>query len=228
MFRANTVSLQIVCVAGTQMLQLVMVFIVYVVTNQFFHFQAVDSACFSFDVAWSYLSFLFWFSFIFRSLCGILRPTSSGRCVCRLFAVSCFASHYIGSRNIPQKNIAAHIHSYQTFCELTTLQSFPISVQSISLYIAHLVSQKRAYGTILNDLSSLKHAHKFAWFELTWSSDYHFELLLQGVKRFLGQAVSRKSAITSSILHEAWDSFPLHAAMCALFLVVFFTFWDKY
>ena len=32
MFRANTVTLQIVCVAGTQMLQLVMVFIVYVVT----------------------------------------------------------------------------------------------------------------------------------------------------------------------------------------------------
>ena len=97
--------------------------------------------------------------------------------------VSCFASHYIGSRNIPQKNIAAHIHSYQTFCELTTLQSFPISVQSISLYIAHLVSQKRAYGTIPNDLSSLKHAHKFARFELTWSSDYHFQLLLRGVLR---------------------------------------------
>ena len=138
-----------------------------------------------------------------------------------------FRAHYIGSRNIPQKNIAAHIHNYQTSCELRTLQSFPISVQSISLYIAYLVSQKCAYGTILNDLSSLKHAHKFAWYELTWSSDYHFQLLLRGVKRFLGQAVSRKSAITSSILHEAWDSFPLYAAMCALFLVVFFTFLHK-
>ena len=54
MFRANTISLRIVCVAGTQMLQLVTVFIIHVVTqffqNQFFHFQAVDSACFSFDV----------------------------------------------------------------------------------------------------------------------------------------------------------------------------------
>ena len=90
-----------------------------------------------------------------------------------------------------------------------------------------IVSQKRAYGTILNDLSSLKHAHKFVWYELTWSSDYHFQHLLRGVKHFLGQAVSRKRAITSSILHEAWDSFPLYTAMCALFLVVFFTFLHK-
>ena len=60
--------------------------------------------------------------------------------------------------------------------------------------IAYLVTQKRAYGTVLNHISSLKHAHQFAGHELTWSSDYHFQLLLQGVKRFLGQAVSRKSA----------------------------------
>ena len=32
MFRANTLSLRIVCVAGTEMLQLVTVFIIYVVT----------------------------------------------------------------------------------------------------------------------------------------------------------------------------------------------------
>ena len=128
--------------------------------------------------------------------------------------------------------MAAHIRSYQTFCELRTLQSFHISAQSISLYITYLVTQKRAYSTILNHLSSLKHAQKFAgYYELTWSSDYHFQLLLLGVKRFLGQAVSRKSAITPSILHAACNSFdfsiPLHAAMWALFLVAFFTFLRK-
>ena len=129
--------------------------------------------------------------------------------------------YYIGSRNV---------HN-QTFCELRTLQSFPISVQSISLYIAYLVTQKRAYGTILNHLSSLKHAHQFPGCELTWNSDYYFQLLLRGVKRFLGQAVSRKSAITPFILHAAWDSFnfsiPLHAAMWAPFLFAFFTFLRK-
>ena len=54
-----------------------------------------------------------------------------------------------------QKNIAAHIRSYQTFCELRALQPFPISVQSIILYISYLVAQKRAYGTILNHIRAL-------------------------------------------------------------------------
>ena len=92
---------QSVCgLSGTQMLQLVTVFIVYVSdSNHFFHFHDVESACFSFDIAWLYLSFLFCFSF-FRPFCGIRWPTSSCRCVCHLFAVFRFASHYIGSRKV--------------------------------------------------------------------------------------------------------------------------------
>ena len=85
-----------------------------------------------------------------------------------------------------QKNIAVHIRSYQTLCEPRAIQPFPINVESFSLYIAYLVAQKRAYGTVLNHVSSLKHAHRLAGYELTWSSDYHFQLLLRGVKRFLG------------------------------------------
>ena len=144
-----------------------------------------------------------------------------------------FSSRLLTLAHAPstQKNIAAHIRSYRTFCELRALQPFPISVQSIILYISYLVAQKRAYGTILNHISSLKHAHQLAGYELTWSSDYRFQLLLRGAKRFLGQAVSRKSAITPSILHAAFDFFnfsiPLHATMWALFLVVFFTFLHK-
>ena len=124
-----------------------------------------------------------------------------------------------------QKNIAAHIRSYQTFCGLRAIQPFPITFESISLYIAYLVAQKRVYGTVLNHISSLKHAHRLAGYELTWSSNYHFQLLLRGVKRFLGQAVSRKSPMTPSILHAAFDLFhfriALHAAMWALFFGVF-------
>lgn len=130
-----------------------------------------------------------------------------------------------------QKNITAHIRSYHKFCELRALEPFPISVRSGILYIAYLVAQNRTYGTILNHLSSLKHAHQLAGYELTWSSDYRFQLLLRGAKRFLGQAVSRKSAITPSILHAASALFnfsiPLHATMWALFLVAFFTFLRK-
>lgn len=144
MFRANTISLRIVCVAGTQMLQLVTVFIIYVVTLiSFFIFKLSTLRVFLLMLRDHICLFCFDFLIFFRPLRGIRWPTSSGRCVCRLFAVSCFASHYIGSRNIPQNNIAAHIHNYQTSCELRTLQSFPISVQSISLYIAYSKSETR-------------------------------------------------------------------------------------
>lgn len=83
-----------------------------------------------------------------------------------------------------QKNIMVHIGGYQTFCALTILQSFPMRVKSISLYIAGLVTWNRASGTILNHLSSLKCAHQIAGYELTWSSNYHYQLLLRGTKLF--------------------------------------------
>ena len=91
--------------------------------------------------------------------------------------------------------------------------------------------QKRACGTVLNHISSLSHVHQLAGYELSWSSYYHFQLLLRGVKRSLGKVVSRKSAITPSILNTAVDIFnfsiPLHAALWALFLVASFSFLRK-
>ena len=58
-----------------------------------------------------------------------------------------------------------------------------------------------------------------------------FTLLLRGAKCFLGQAVSRKSAITPHLLHGTFVLFnfslPLHAAMWALFLVAFFILLHK-
>lgn len=130
-----------------------------------------------------------------------------------------------------QKNMAAHACSFRNFCEQFFLCTFPISLKSISLHVAYLVAHQRAYGTILNHISSLKHFHQLAGYELTWSSDYRFTLLLRGAKRFLGQAVSRKSAITPHILRGMFVLFdfslPLRAAMWALFLIAFFTLLHK-
>lgn len=173
----------------------------------------------------------FCFCFVLFFLCrppSKLRPISPARCFFSSLGVFLRMSSCLGSRRSTQKNITAHIRSYHTFCEPRALQPFPISVWSGILCIAYLVAQNRAYDTILNHPSSLTHAHQLAGYELTWSSDYRFQLLLRGAKRFLGQAVSSKSAITPSILHAASALFnfsiPLQATMWALFLVAFFTF----
>ena len=144
-----------------------------------------------------------------------------------------WASRLVALAYVPstQKNMAAHACSFRNFCEQCSLCTFPISLESISLYAAYLAAHRQTYGTILNHISNLKHFHQLAGYELTWSSDYRFTLLLRGVKRFLEHAVSRKSAIAPHILHGMFVLFdfsiPRHAAMWALFLVVFFTLLRK-
>ena len=150
-----------------------------------------------------------------------------------LVSLESWASRLVALAHAPstQTNMTAHARSFRNFCEQYSLCTFPVSLESISLYVAYLVAHRRAYGTILNHISSLKHFHQLAGYELTWSSDYRFTLLLRGAKRFLGQAVSRKSAITPHILYGMFVLFdfslPLHAAMWALFLVAFFTLLRK-
>ena len=66
---------------------------------------------------------------------------------------------------------------------------------------------------------------------MTWDSDYHYKLLLRGVKRYLGTAVQRKAPITPRLLLRIVHLFdfdkPLHVAMWALFLVAFYSFLRK-
>ena len=174
--------------------------------------------------------FLFCFFFLCRPPSRIC-PTFSARCFSCPTGVFLVASSYFGSCS---SHTEEHSGSYLQLPNVLWTEGSPalsFSVQSSILYISYLAAQKRAYSTILYHISSLKHAYQLTEYELTWSSDYRFQLLLRGTNRFLGQAVSRKSAITPSILHAAFDLFyfsiPLHATMWALFLVAFFTFLCK-
>ena len=76
-----------------------------------------------------------------------------------------------------QQNLNSHIKSYITFCEAVSSAPFPVTVTSITCYIAYLVSLGRVDGTILNHLSSIKHMHKLLGYELTWDhNDYRYKL----------------------------------------------------
>ena len=99
-----------------------------------------------------------------------------------------------------QLNLNSHIKSYLTFCEAVLSAPFPVTVTLITRYIAYLVSLSRVYGTILNNLSSIKHMHKLLGHELTWDTDYRYKLMLRGAKRYLGTEVKRKAPITPRLL----------------------------
>ena len=75
-----------------------------------------------------------------------------------------------------------------------------MTVTLITRYVSYLVLLGRAYGTILNHLSSIKHMHELLRYELNWDSDYCYILLLHGDKRHLGIAVKRQAPITLHLL----------------------------
>ena len=71
-----------------------------------------------------------------------------------------------------QRNLHSHIKSYLFFCDFASVVRFPVTVTLNTSYAAYQVSLGRAYRTILNHLSSLKHMHKLLGHALTWDSDY--------------------------------------------------------
>ena len=117
------------------------------------------------------------------------------------------------------------------FCNDLGHQPFPVQVTTILRYLAFLSVSGRAFGTIQNHISSIKHFHLLLGFAPGWDSAYLFQLALRGSKRLLGMAPSWKLPITPKLLLSMARLFnlgnPLHAAMWALFLVAFFSFLRK-
>ncbi|XP_044165015.1 uncharacterized protein LOC122948955 [Acropora millepora] len=125
-------------------------------------------------------------------------------------------------------NMQSHLTQ---FCHDLGHQPFPVQVTTILRYLAFLSASGRAFGTIQNHISSIKHCHLLLGFALGWDSAYLFQLALRGSKRLLGTAPFRKLPITPNLLLSMARLVnlgnPLHAAMWALFLVAFFSFLRK-
>ena len=117
------------------------------------------------------------------------------------------------------------------FCNDLGHQPFPVQVTTILRYLAFLSASGRAFGTIQNHISSIKHFHLLLGFAPGWDSAYLFQLALRGSKRLLGTAPFRKLPITPKLLLSMARLFnlgnPLHTAMWALFWVAFFSFLHK-
>ena len=73
--------------------------------------------------------------------------------------------------------------------------------------------------------------HKLLGHALTWDRDYHYKLLLRGIKRYLGTAANRQAPITPRLLlriaHFVDFDNPLQVTMWGLFLVAFCSFLRK-
>ena len=111
----------------------------------------------------------------------------------------------------------------------------------MTLFFSHSLSKVlRFYATLLSLLpqaglsgqsKTIKHFHLFSGFPSGWDSAYSVQLAVQGCKCFLAMAPAWKHPITPQMLLSMVPLFnlanPLCAAMWALFLVVFYSFFCK-
>ena len=122
--------------------------------------------------------------------------------------------------------------SQTQFAQATTPHSvraspLPVQIDLLIRYVAYLTLSVRTYATIINHIGSLKHVNQLLGFGKVWDTHYRFQLVLRGVKRYLGVSPNCRHPITPELLLQVYSQFtlaiPLHTAMWALFLVAFFT-----
>ena len=123
----------------------------------------------------------------------------------------------------------SHLNPFTPFCNDLGHKPFPVQVTTILRYLAFLSASGRAFGTIQNHISGIKHFHLLLGFAPGWVSAYLFQLALRESKRLLGTAPFRKLPITPKLLLSMTRLFnlgnPLHAAMWALFWLPFSPFY---
>ena len=117
------------------------------------------------------------------------------------------------------------------FCDLVASSPFPVEIDFLIRYVAHLTLSGRTYGTIINHLSRIKHVNQLLGCDRVWDNHFRFNLVLRGAKRYIGSSPTRKSPISPKILLQIYPLFSmdksLHAALWALFLMAFFNFLRK-
>ena len=105
------------------------------------------------------------------------------------------------------RNIQSHVNVYTRFCRSVACSPFPIEIQLLIHYVAHLTLSGRSFGTISNHLSSLKHVNQLLGFGKVWDTHYRFQLVLRGAKRYLGVSTNRKHPFTPEILLQVFPLF---------------------
>ena len=98
------------------------------------------------------------------------------------------------------------------FCHSVRASPFPVQIDLLIRYVAYLTLSGRTYATIINHIGSLKHVNQLLGFGKVWDTHYRCQLVLRGVKRYLGESPNRKHPITAEILLQVYSHFTFHFA----------------
>lgn len=68
------------------------------------------------------------------------------------------------------RNIKSYVNVYTRFCNSVACSPFPVEVDFLIRYVAHLTLSGRTFGTIINHLSSIKHVNQPLGFDRVWDT----------------------------------------------------------
>ena len=124
-------------------------------------------------------------------------------------SLDAFAQRFVHLAFAPSthKNIKSHVNVYTRFCHSVRASPFPVQIDLLIRYVAYLTLSGRTYATIINHIGSLKHVNQLLGFGKVWDTHYRCQLVLRGVKRYLGVSPNRKHHITPEILLQVYSHF---------------------
>lgn len=100
-----------------------------------------------------------------------------------------------------KRTYRTQLNCFQKFCELLDLDLVPLSENNVCLYIVYLADVKMLkYCTIVNYLNIIKHLHKARGLAEPISGSWHVQQVLNGVRRYLGDAQKGATLITPELL----------------------------
>ena len=124
------------------------------------------------------------------------------------------------------KNFKTQIKSYLLFCEYFHIESMPVSVETLCLYIQFLGRSMKSAQSVRNYLNGVKLYHILNDAEFPSLQDFQIKLTLRGLGKVLFHTPKQAAPFTPDILTEIWrvvDFFnPMLSSIWCAFVFAFF------
>lgn len=124
------------------------------------------------------------------------------------------------------KNFKTQIKSYLLFCEYFHIESMPVSVETLCLYIQFLGRSMKSAQSVRNYLNGVKLYHILNDAEFPSLQDFQIKLTLRGLGKVLFHTPRQAAPFTPDILTEIWRvvdfSNPMLSSIWCAFVFAFF------
>jgi hypothetical protein len=127
-----------------------------------------------------------------------------------------------------KRNLMTQLKAYISFCTYFSLVSFPIHVDTLTIYIECLANTFKAPTSVLNYISGVKTLHSMLGFKFPQLDSFLFKVQIRGITKKLqhrpkqAQPISPSMFISIKSLLDFNSSF--QNSIWALFTISFFTF----